>query len=486
VGAGFAGIGLAVLLKKAHIDTFTIYEKADHVGGAWWYNQYPGAEVDTPSFIYSYPFKRNPWTRTHAKQAELHAYLEATVDQFGLRPHLQLGIAVESAVWDESSQMYKVKLSTGDTTDCHVLVGATGFLNIPRYPSWPGLETFCGPKFHSSRWEHDCDLTDKTVAVVGTGSTATQIVPELAKIVKKLYLFQREPGWVVPKGERDYTQEERTRLANPLLYRVDRFKWFLDVEKRLWRGAAFRPGTAQNDLAQQAALAFIESEFADRPDLRKAVTPDYPLWGKRLVMNSTYYPSLKSPNVELVPCAVASVTPTGVVDVDGVERAVDVLVMATGFQATNYLGTIEIRGVDGKSLQEHWAGEPRAFLGLTVPNFPNFYIMYGPATNGGEIVSVLMRQAEHIVRAAERMRRDRITALEVKPTWVEVYNAWLQSKVQDTSFAIAEHNYYKSSNGKVVTQWPFSAGMYGLFVRILGRASERPRPRDESILTTNV
>ena len=476
VGAGFGGIGLGVLLKKAHIDTFTIYDKADRVGGTWWHNQYPGAEVDTVSYVYSYPFKPHPWTRTHAKQKELHAYLEGTVDEFGIRPHLRLGAAVQSAVWVEDSHKYTLTLSTGETTDCHVLVGATGFLNIPKYPSWPGLDDFRGPKFHAARWEHEHDLNGKTVAVVGTGSTATQVVPELAKVVEKLYVFQREPGWIVPKGERDHTPEEQTRLENPLQYRIARLKWFWELEKRTWRGAPWRPGTNDNELGRQAALAFIEREFADRPDLRKAVTPDYPFWGKRLVFNSTFYSALKRPNVELVHCPVASVTPSGVVDADGVERQLDALVMATGFLTTDYLGTIGISGVDGQSLEEKWGAEPRAFLGITVPNFPNFYIMYGPGTNGGEIVSMLMRQAEYIVRAVKRMGRERVTALEVKSAWAELYDVWLQSQVNVTSWAVAD-NYYKTASGKIVTQWPFSPGVYGLLVRALGHRSMIARRR---------
>ena len=470
VGAGFGGIGLGALLKKAGIDTFTIYEKAERVGGAWWHNQYPGAEVDTVSYVYSYPFKPNGWTRTHAKQAELQAYLEDCVIDFGLRDHLKVATAVESAVWDDKLHRYTLRLSTGETAECHVLVCATGFLNIPKYPSWPGLDDFQGPKFHTARWEPEHDLSGKTVAVVGTGSTATQVVPELADVVGKLYLFQREPGWIIPKGERDYTVEERTRLANPLHYRIARLKWSWDMEKRTWRGAPWRPGSDANELGRQGALAFIEKELADRPELRKAVTPDYPFWGKRLILNSTFYSVLKRPNVELVPCAIASVTPTGLVDEDGVERYVDALVMATGFSTTDYLGTIDVHGVGGRRLKDKWSGEPRAFLGITVPDFPNFYMMYGPGTNSTDIVSMLLHQGRYIVRAIKRMTRRQITALEVKADWCDLYDTWLVSRMSNTSWAIAD-NYYKSATGKIVTQWPFSPGVYGVLTQALGHRS---------------
>jgi cation diffusion facilitator CzcD-associated flavoprotein CzcO len=485
VGAGFGGIGLGVLLKKARIDTFTIYEKADGVGGAWWHNRYPGAEVDTISYVYSYPFKSRAWTRTHAKQPELRAYLEDTVAQFGLRPHLRLGTAVESAEWDETSCQYALVLSTGETAQCHVLVGATGFLNIPKYPSWPGLEDFAGPMFHTSRWEQQHDLAGKTVAVVGTGSTATQVIPELVDLVGKLYVFQREPGWIIPKGERDHTPKEQARLANPRRYRLARLKWFWNIEKRTWRGGPWRPGSKENEAGRHAALAFIQREFADRPDLVRAVTPAYPFWGKRLVFSSKFYAALKHPNVQLVPTPVRSLTQTGVVDAEGVERSVDVLILATGFATTDYVGTVNVSGADGRTLKEQWGGEPRAFLGITVPNFPNFYIMYGPGTNGGEIVSILLRQAEHIVRTVKRMAREGVPALEVRPAWVAVYDAWLQSQMTWTSWAVSD-NYYKASTGKIVTQWPFSPGIYGLLVRVLGRPSQTGRRRQPGNLRLDV
>ena len=458
-------------LKKAGVDSFTIYDMAESVGGAWWYNQYPGAEVDTVSYVYSFPFKRHAWSRTHAKQPELLRYLNETVDEFDLRRHLRFGVAVDAAEWDENDHAYRLTLSTGERTECHVLVGATGFLNIPKYPTWPGLDAFQRPKFHTARWEPEHDLAGKTIAVVGTGSSGSQVVPELAKIAGKLLVFQREPGWVVHKLDRDHEPQERASLLNPWRYRLMRLKWFWGAEKMQWNGGLFRAGAPLNSAGRGAAVKFIQREFDDRPDLEKMVTPDYPYWGKRLIMNSTFYAALKRENVELVPRAVVSVTPEGVVDEDGVERRVDVLVMATGFQTSNYLGTLEVRGRAGRTLQEYWNGEPKAFLGITVPGFPNFFMLYGPGTNGGEIASMLMRQAEFVVGAVKRMMRQRVTAIEVRPTWADTYHAWLLSNVNNTVWAQA-NNYYRGDNGTIVTQWPFSPGRYGLLVRILGRASE--------------
>jgi len=478
VGAGFGGISTGVVLKRARIRTFTIYERSERVGGTWWDNQYPGCEVDVDSYVYSFPFKRHDWTRTHARQPELHRYLEETVDDFGLASHLRLGVGVERAVWDDAAHCYHLSLSTGEHVDCDVLVCATGFLNVPNIPAWPGLDTFRGPRFHTSRWEHEQDLSGKAVALVGTGSTASQIVPEIAPMVGKLFVYQREPGWVIPKGDREYTAEERARLGHPLHHRVARARWFWETEKRLWRAGSYRPGTPQHQAAEQAARSFIEREFADRPDLAKAVTPTHPFWGKRPIFNSTYYAALKLPNVELVPRAVASITPCGVVDVDGVERPADVLVLATGFQPTNYLARIDVVGRDGRTLREYWDGEPRAFLGITVPNFPNLYMLYGPGTNGGEIASNLRHQAEYARRAIKRMVREGVTAVEVKRTWADMYHAWLQSKMDDTAWAVS-NNYFTVASGKVVTQWPYSATDYNVMLKALGRPSETVRTRSE-------
>lgn len=474
IGAGFGGIAAGVKLKQAGIETFTIYESSPGVGGTWWDNTYPGAEVDVDSNLYRYSFKPHDWTRTHAGQAELQAYLDETVDQFGLSPHLQLGVAVRSARWDEGHHVWSVDLDSGVRDECHVVISAVGFLNVPRYPDWPGLDDFRGPSFHTVRWNHGQELSDKAVAVVGTGSTAAQVVPAIQPIAQKVYVFQREPGWVLPKGERDLTEAERTSLARPWWRSLDRFRSRWVMERNLWGGAMFRPGTRLNRKREQSCRAYIARQFADRPDLRDAVTPGYPFPGKRPVLATTFYPALKEPNVELVPRAVARITPTGVVDSDGVERSVDVIVMATGFRAVDYLARLEIVGREGVTLHERWAGEPRAYLGITVPEFPNLFLLYGPGTNGGELVSMLEAQAEYAVRSVKRMRRERISAIEVTPRAEALWNRWLQSWMTGTSWTLSR-NYFTSQSGSVVTQWPSGNMVYRVLTKLLGRVSETTR-----------
>ena len=473
VGGGYGGIAAGVKMRNAGIDTFTIYEKSARVGGTWWDNQYPGCEVDVHSHLYSYAFKPYDWSRTHAKQAELQGYLEETVSEHGLWPHFRLGVAVDRAEWDEADHRWRLTLDNGETDECHVLIAATGFLNVPRYPDWPGLDEFEGPKFHTARWEHEHDLTGRTVALVGTGSTATQILPEIQPVAKHVYLFQREPGWVMPKGDRDFTPAERARLRTAWGHRIERWRQLYRIEKGVWGGAVYTPGSKVNQAREHACRAHIDRVFEDRPDLAEAVTPSYPYPGKRPIFNTTFYPTLLEPNVELVPRAVEKVTRTGLIDADGVEREVDVLVMCTGFQPTNYLARIEVVGRRG-SLRDYWAGEPRAFLGITVPTFPNFFMLYGPGTNGGEIVSMLERQSEYAVRAMKRMAREGVSAIEVKPSWADRYHSWLMGKMDGTSWQMC-NNYFTVENGRIVTQWPYGPTLYGAMTKVLGRPSETTR-----------
>jgi cation diffusion facilitator CzcD-associated flavoprotein CzcO len=401
-------------------------------------------------------------------------YIEEVVDGYGLREHIQLDTAVESATWDEDRHIYRVTLANGDIEECNVLISAVGFLNTPRYPDWPGLGQFEGPKFHTFRWEHEHDLTGKKVAIVGTGSTSTQIVPVIAPIVDHLYVFQREPGWIIPKGDQDYSQEQLMRFRRPLARRRERIRLYTWLEMANFRRAIHRPGTKVNANLENICRGFIESELSDRPDLRQAVTPTYPFPGKRPIFNQTYFGALKRENVSLIPQAVTRVTPKGVVDAEGVEREIDVLVMATGFQPTNYLASVEVIGREGRSLRETWNGEPEAFLGMTVPGFPNFYILYGPNTNGGEIISFLEHQSSYAVRAIRRMKREGVTAIEVRPSVFRAYNRWIQRTMKGTAWVVS-NNYYKAATGKIVTQWPYGALFYMFLTDIAGRLSSTAR-----------
>lgn len=308
--------------------------------------------------------------------------------------------------------------------------------------------------------------------MVGTGSTAAQIVPNIAGVAGHVTVYQREPGWIDPKPVKVYSPEERAELSVPWRYRLERLRGFLFLAKAWHGGDVFRPGTRANRAATQRAMDFIERTFADHPDLRKLVTPDYPYSGKRPIKDSNYYQALKRDDVELVPRAVRSLTRTGVVDADGVERPADIVVLATGFQPARYLAQLDVRGRNGLGIHEFWNDEPRAFLGAQVPGFPNFFLLYGPNTNNPVIVFFLELQAELAVRMIRGCVARRATSVEVRPAVHDRFNRWLRRQMSGSVWETA-NNYYKSPTGRVVTQWPASAARYWFLIRFVAPFTSR-------------
>jgi cation diffusion facilitator CzcD-associated flavoprotein CzcO len=480
VGGGFGGLAAGIYMKKAGIHDFRIIEKSAGLGGTWWENHYPGAEVDVHSHLYSFPFKRFDWSRTHARAPEMQAYVKELVDDNDLSPHVSLLTTVIEAVWDDELEGYRVTLSTGEVVTARVLISAVGLMNVPRLPDWPGLDEFEGPAFHTARWEHEHDLTGKRVAVVGTGSSSTQVVATIAPMVDQLYVYQREPGWVLPKGDRDYEPEERASLAkvSELKRRWMRAKHYMLLMRAQAFARMWRPATKLNQQAQGRALAYIDQVFADRPDLKEAVTPKYSFAGKRTILNGEFYPTLLRPNVELIPRAVSRLTRSGVVDSAEVETPVDLVVMATGFQQANVLRSLRVVGRSGRSIHDIWGAEPRALMGITVPGFPNFFMLYGPNTNGGEIFGNHRAQVDWAVRSIKRLER-RGGAIDTRKLPFALFDRWLQWGMRKTAWVGAK-NYYKSTTGRIVTQWPYDALTYRVLARVcyyVGLRNPRKRRR---------
>ncbi|MDH6291332.1 flavin-containing monooxygenase [Rhodococcus opacus] len=473
IGGGFSGIAAAVALKRKGISDFTIYDRSDSVGGTWWDNHYPGAAVDTPSLLYSYSYAPYAWKRTHARQAEVLEYLRHVVDLFELNSHFELGTEVERVEWREDIGRWSVELSGGRTELFNAVVSATGLLNVPRYPAWPGLEDFGGPVFHTARWPKGLSLAGKRVAIAGSGSTAAQVVPAVAEEAAQVLMFQREPGWVLPKGARDLAADEHEAHASATAQRLTRWYMLVQRERASHRNNIWRPGSKRNAAAEQAARAFIERSFHDRPDLAKAVTPDFPFGGKRPVVTDELYPAMARPNVRLVPAAVTRVGANSVVDAEGETHTADVLIMSTGFMA-DFSTSFETVGVNGKTLDDEWAGEPNAFLGIMVPGFPNYFIMYGPNTNGGQIVPHLEAQAKYLASAVELLETGKADAIEVRPAALNIFNSIVQKRLSGTSFERA-NNYFKSSSGRVVTQWSDGAMTYVMLTKLFRRSVWRTR-----------
>ncbi|MCH5677564.1 flavin-containing monooxygenase [Streptomyces gilvus] len=465
IGAGFAGIGAAVRLRRAGFRRVTLLERAEGPGGTWWHNTYEGAEVDTPSMLYSYSWMPWNWTRTHVRQAELRDYLAAVLDAFDLRDRCRFGVTVDRVEWDAGAREYSLRSGRDEIMRARYVVSAVGLLSDPRMPDLPGLNTFEGPVFHSSQWRHDVDLSGKRVAVVGSGSTATQLVPALRDKAKQVTMFSREPNWIVPKRARPYTDKERRALDSRVAQRIVRASTIYRRDKAQFGGALWRSGSPQNTAAENAARGYLEASLGERPDLLEALTPRYPYGGKRPVISDDFYTAVLADNVQLVPHAVREVTEHGLVDATGVEREFDVLIMATGFKA-DFLSTLQVTGRDGQEIHRHWNGDERAFLGVMVPGFPNFFIMYGPNTNGGTIVTNLELQASFLTAAVKRAERGGAGEVEVRGWAAEAYDRAVQRMLQGTAFQYG-NNYYRSGSGRISTQWPDGVLLYALLTKLL-------------------
>ncbi|MCU1513873.1 MAG: Alpha/beta hydrolase protein [Microbacteriaceae bacterium] len=466
---------MGVKLTKAGIADFTIFEAHGGPGGTWWANDYPGAEVDVDSSIYSFSFNSHNWSRTHAGQAELLEYIKQTVDDFDLAPHFRYNTRISDVIWDDAAQLYTITTQSGEAQEFEIVVSAVGMLSDPKHPAWAGLEEFAGERFHTSQWRHDLDLAGKRVAIVGVGSTSVQIIPKIAPMVEQLYVVQREPGWVLPKHARDLTAEERLVFDSPIRRAWRRLKVMSRSEwQHTWQ-PIYVVGNARSERARSASLAFIDRVFADRPDLKAAVTPTYTFSAKRRVAADDYYPTLLRDNVELVTARVARVTPAGIVTDDGREVPIDVLITATGFKASQYLSSLNVIGRDGAVLAETWKLGAAAFLGISVPKFPNLFIMYGPNTNGGgPITSMLELQSAYIVAEIRRMMRRSYTSLEVKPEVNARYQRWIQGRMTGTAW-LEGKNYFTGPQGQVVTQWRDGAVLYSFMLRTRRRTASIAR-----------
>lgn len=469
VGAGLGGVAAAIAVRNAGVADFTVFERSDGPGGTWRDTKYPGAACDIMSHLYSYSFRpKTDWSRTCAPRDEILEYIEDTVDELGIRPHFRFETVITNAVWNEKTLRWTVTTAARENLTFDVLVCATGLLNVPKYPDWPGLEDFTGTAVHTARWNSSHAVRGQYVAVVGTGSSAAQVVPALAPEVSRLYVFQREPGWLLPKDDRAYTEAELAKFRrNPLAARRARWKFYWRNERNV---AALRVGSRANRRTAEIAKSWLTTTVDDER-VRAALQPDYPFGCKRPVADRIYYSAFNRPNVELVPHAVTEVRGNVVIAADGSHRKVDTLVLATGFQATEFLSSVDVVGRGGVRLQDTWekAGGPEAFLGIAVSGYPNLYLLYGPNTNpaSNSVIFNLECQARYIGSALRTMRRRRVASLEVRKPLQDRYNSWLQRAMKGIAWSAGCTNYYHTASGKQVTNWPRSTALYWLLTRLL-------------------
>ncbi|HWD01695.1 MAG TPA: NAD(P)/FAD-dependent oxidoreductase [Amycolatopsis sp.] len=470
VGTGFGGVGTAVELKKAGFGDITMLERADAPGGVWRDNTYPGAACDIPSPLYSFSHAPNPrWPKRFSRQPDIHAYLQRVIADHDLEPHIRYRREVTAATFDQGR--WRVETAGGETYEADVFVPAVGQLSRPVLPDIPGRESFEGISFHSARWNHDAKLTGKRVAVIGTGASAIQFVPELQKQAARLTIFQRTAPYIMAKHDPYYARwQKRLFESVPATQLLGRLRIFLLAEYATYAM------TRHPVLAKLFELrtAQLRRKHIKDARLRHKLKPHYPLGCKRILFTNDYLPALAQPNVEVETARIQEITPRGVRTEDGMEHEADVIVYGTGFNATDFLGPMKVLGLDGRNLDDVWRDGARAYLGLTVPGFPNLFCVYGPNTNlgAGSIIYMIERQARYIRQATELLARPGVSYLDVRPDVEERYDREVQRRLSRSVWSACS-SWYRQSDGRVSTNWPGLVTEYDRRTRLLDPADFR-------------
>jgi len=452
VGAGFAGIGMAMSLQRAGIDDLVMLERAPSVGGTWRDNTYPGIACDVPSHLYGFAAHPNPsWSGTYARGDEIRSYLEDVVDAEGLRDRLRLGSAMRGARWDAAQEVWRLDTTSGPVT-ADALVLACGRLTEPAIPSLAGLETFTGPVFHSARWDHDAPLAGRRIGVVGTGASAIQIVPELARTAAHVTLFQRTPAWIVPRGGDVYSDADREDFAaSPQALEALRADLYAEGEARFASRSGDSAAAAE---AEAVARAHLASQVAD-PELRALLTPGYAFGCKRVLLSDEFYPAVASDAVTLVPSAVERIDGSTIVAADGSRHELDALVLATGFASTRQPYAELVVGEDAQTLAEHWSGGMTSFASTVVAGFPNLFVLNGPNASLGHSSSVLMIE-EQAAYAARVLRRRSGGVLRVDPAAEQAYTDEIAQAAASTRWMTGgcRNWYVDERSGRLTLLWP--------------------------------
>ncbi|GAA5099406.1 flavin-containing monooxygenase [Nocardia iowensis] len=460
IGAGFGGLGLALELRRAGLDSFTILERAQDLGGVWRENTYPGAACDVPSPLYSWSFEpKTDWPRRFSEQRDIHEYMRGVAEKHDLVRYIRFGTEVTDAEFDEQTGRWIITTADGAQLTADVLVPAVGQLSRPAMPNIAGIDTFAGPAFHSAEWDHSVDLTGKRVACIGTGASAIQYIPRIQPEAAHLTLFQRSAAWVLPKFDTEYSSTHKavfkylppTRLAE----RFAIWSFFEVLALALTDIPAMK--TPVIALADRHRVKQVSD-----PELRAKLTPDYAAGCKRGLFSNEYFPALAQPNVTVETTAIEAITPTGIRTADGVEHEVDVIVYGTGFKGTEFLAPMNIYGLGGRKLADVWGDEgARAFLGLSVPHFPNLFMMYGPNTNvgSGSIIYMLESQARYIRQVVQYLSDRPGRYLAARADAEQNWDDWLQRRLKDTPWNFCS-SWYRNAAGRITNNWPGATVLY--------------------------
>lgn len=468
VGSGFAGLGMAIALERTPVTGFedvVVLERAQDVGGTWLANRYPGCACNVPSRLYSFSFAPDPgWQRSHSGREVIQGYLKGCAHAYGVRKRIRFGCALTGGRWDDDAGTWSLETTRGPLR-ARVLVVGAGALSTPQRPALPGLASFAGPVVHSAEWDPADPLAGKRVAVVGTGASAAQLVPAIAPEVERLHVFQRTPAWVLPRRGRPIGQVERRLFRRfPSLARLVRAG--LTWGRELYALPLLHPRFSR--VAEPLARVHLARQVAD-PELRARLAPSYPMGCRRTVLSNEFYPALTRPNVELVTEPIASVVPDGIVTTDGTTRAVDRIVLATGFAVADPPFARLLRGRDGRTLAEHWAGSPRAYRGTAVAGFPNLFVLLGPNTGLGHTSVLLMLEAQigHVMDALRALAAQGGERLEVRPEAEATWTAAVDRRMRTTVWSSgACRRWYLDAAGRNSTLWP---GLALDFIRRLRR-----------------
>ena len=475
IGAGFAGIGMAIALRQAGIDDFVVADRADSLGGTWRDNSYPGLTCDIPSHLYSFSFRPWRWSRRFPARDEILSYLHALIAEHDLGPHLRFGCGVVATEFDERRAVWNITLQDGGRLQATVVVCAVGQLGRPALPDIPGQGEFTGPSWHSARWNHDVDLAGRRVAVVGTGASAIQFVPEIAKVASHIDVYQRSAPYVLPKADRPYRAAELVVFDRlPVLRKADRLRIFLYGEL-LTSGFVLSPKLLAAPM--QLWRRQLRSQIAD-PGLRAKCVPDYVMGCKRVVFSNDWYPALARPDVELVTGRIERIAADGVVTADGTTRSADVIIYGTGFKAVEFLTPMQVRGLGSGQLAAAWRDGAQAYFGMSVTGFPNFFMLYGPNTNlgGNSIIYMLEGQIGYVLGAIQALGAQRLAWLDVRPEVQDAFNAWVQSASRRSVWESGCHSWYTTA-GRNTNNWPDHTFRYRSRVRHFDLAAYRVMPQ---------
>jgi 4-hydroxyacetophenone monooxygenase len=476
IGAGMSGLAAAYRLQQAGVP-YVIFEKNADVGGTWWENTYPGCRVDNPNHLYSYSFaQRDDWPQHFSSQPVLRSYFAWFADEFGVRENIRFSTEVLAATWSEAEMRWNVVVRSAageeEVVAADAVVSAVGQLNRPSMPDIPGIDRFTGRSFHSARWDHSVDLGGLRVAVIGTGASAAQFIPIVADEAADLTVFQRTPAWFGPTPDYHAEVPDGLRWLSghiPFYSQWYRFWIFWRTADGALPGVTVDPTwestegsiSAENEMARLLLTEYLEAEFADAPDLLPKVMPAYPVGAKRILRdNGIWARTLKRPHVHLVTDSIREITATGVVTVDGTEHPADVIVYGTGFQASKFLTPMKVTGRSGTDLHDRWDGDARAYLGMTVPGFPNFFCLYGPNTNiviNGSIVYFSECEVRYLLGSIRLLLEGGHRAMDVRPDVHDAYNERVDAANRQRAWGVSDVNtWYKNERGRVTQNWPFT------------------------------